>query len=359
MSLPIIFLGAGRNDINITIQTFLLGAAYWMYVLLYGSIFYLHNYLLFPRLYLGTHKIFYFLILILLGIAILVIKPFDAIMDLRENSNNQTRIITSPYTPPPMLPQNDMRQNIRHKLPRDSNFQNRPFNKRHQDIVGFVLYLLLIALGALIEGSKKLRNTQQQLLQTEAEKSKAELIFLKAQINPHFIFNTLNNIYSLAASESKETSEAILKLSGIMRYITDNTENTFVLFTDEIQCIDDYIYLQRLRLGKNAALNYTVSGNTEGKKIAPLILISFIENVFKYGISKHQHSPVKIDIAINNHTLTFNSENKIFRNNAEGTGLGIANTKKRLDLMYTEKYTLNIDKENNLFKVTLILKLNE
>lgn len=360
--LPVFFLSTDNNN---NIQTFLFGAPYWIYVFIYGSIFYLHNYVLLPRLYFGGHRAVYFLLLALFGIAILIIKPFDNVVNITRYELNT--VIPGPFhdnignRPPQqdLLPHIGMLPPKANpgRFPRGS-IVDRPF-RGHPDVVAFILYMFIIVSGVLMGETQKLRKMQQQLLQTEAEKSKAELTFLKAQINPHFLFNTLNNIYSLAASQHKGAPEAILKLSGIMHYIMDSTENVYVPLSEEIECIDNYIYLQRLRQGQTTRLDYTCNGYTADKKIAPLILISFIENVFKYGISKHELSPIEINITVNGGTLTFISENKIFRNeSASGKGLGISNTRKRLELMYAGKYNLDISRKNNRFNVRLIVNLN-
>lgn len=368
LSLPVFLLSAERD--NSDIQTFLFSVPYWIYVFIYGSIFYLHNYVLLPWLYFGGHRALYFLLLALFGIAILIMKPFDNVVNIMRHEANTDAPV--PFhdnisnRPEPHLPPQYGQPSRIGMLPPNANpgpfpvgsIADRRF-RRHPDIVAFVLYMFIIVSGVLMGETQKLRKTQQQLLQTEAEKSKAELTFLKAQINPHFLFNTLNNIYSLAASQHKGAPEAILKLSGIMHYIMDSTENVYVPLSEEIECIDNYIYLQRLRQGQTTRLDYTCSGDTAGKKIAPLILISFIENIFKYGISKHELSPVEIGITVNGGTLTFISENKIFRNeSAAGKGLGISNTRKRLELMYAGKHNLEIFKKNDRFNVQLILNLN-
>jgi hypothetical protein len=374
LSLPVIFLGGDSNNINF--QTFFFSAPYLAYILIYGGIFYLHNYVLFPLVYLHGHKLFYFIILLLLGMGVLIIKPFDNVMKLRRDNfsvpappvdgpfQSDGRPENIPHYPPPggqdARPDRFHPPGNRHPpLPGGNDFFNPPFNS-HPDIIAFFLYLLFITMGVLIEGSRKLQRTQQQLLRTESEKSKAELTFLKAQINPHFIFNTLNNIYSLAESGEKETPEAILKLSGIMRYIVDDTNDMFVPLANEIECINDYIYLQRLRLGQYTHLQYVLEGSPGNQRIAPLLLISFIENVFNYGISNREYSPVAIHLEIQHDTLVFTTENNIFRDgSATGSGLGISNTRKRLDLMYAGKYQLDIRTEDNIFKVRLVLKLTE
>ena len=119
----------------------------------------------------------------------------------------------------------------------------------------------------------------------EKEKVNAELSYLKAQINPHFLFNTLNSIYSLAIEKSDYTATAVVKLSSMMRYVITDASHKFVPLEKEINYISNYIELQKLRIDSSIKLMYTVTGDISDKKIAPLVLISFIENAFKYGVN--------------------------------------------------------------------------
>ncbi|PIQ21896.1 MAG: histidine kinase, partial [Cytophagales bacterium CG18_big_fil_WC_8_21_14_2_50_42_9] len=192
----------------------------------------------------------------------------------------------------------------------------------------------------------------------EADKATAELSFLKAQINPHFLFNTLNNIYSLAVMQSPNTATSIMKLSNIMRHVTDDVSEDFVSLSSEVTCIRDYIDLQKLRLSKNTQIDFSVSGNLEQKSIAPLILMTFIENVFKYGISNRHPAQINIKLKAEENLIQFSCQNQIFETsrNTERTGIGLANTRQRLAHLYPDKHTLNISSENNLFTVTLTLQ---
>ena len=149
---------------------------------------------------------------------------------------------------------------------------------------------MMVALSMAIKMTQQWRTTQQRALQAEADKAtaeadkaSAELSFLKAQINPHFLFNILNNIYSLAITQNENTASAILKLSNTMRYLTDEVKADYVPLKREVDYIQDYIDLQRLRLSKKVKLDFSVEGDLENKKIAPLILITFVENVLFSG----------------------------------------------------------------------------
>src|SRR5437773_3176321 len=211
------------------------------------------------QLWLKKKYVYYAATVIILFVGIYFLKPFDHL--LRHNR------------PPDMPPGN-----------------RRPMDRGGPrfDIISIILFVMTWSLSTALSIIKEWRTTLQKVSRAEADKVKAELAFLKAQINPHFLFNTLNNIYSLAITKNENTSFAVMKLSNIMRYVTDDATNDFVPLQMEIDCINDYIELQRLRLSKKAEINFAVSGNTEDKQIAPLILMTFVENVFKYGISTHE-----------------------------------------------------------------------
>ena len=227
------------------------------------------------------------------------------------------------------------------------------------DIVSLLLFAMIWSLSSALSIIKEWRNTLQRVSRAEADKVKAELAFLKAQINPHFLFNTLNNIYSLAVTKNENTSFAIMKLSNIMRYVTDDATRDFVALQSEVDCISDYIDLQRLRLNKKTEINFSIGGNLGDKQIAPLILITFVENVFKYGISNHEPSAVIIKIVAGERQIELFCQNKIFSGlrRIERTGIGIKNTEQRLKFLYPGKHSLNITIENSHYNVLLTIQV--
>lgn len=144
-----------------------------------------------------------------------------------------------------------------------------------------------------------------------------------------------------------------------MRYVTDEVKEEFVPLEDEVAFISDYLDLQRLRLGNKMNIGFLVSGKIAEKKIAPLILMTFIENVFKYGISSHSPSAIDIQLSATEDSINFLCSNKLYENHrpAESTGIGISNTRKRLEHLYPGRFELNIDKKNGMFSVQLTLKV--
>jgi len=192
----------------------------------------------------------------------------------------------------------------------------------------------------------------------EQEKAKAELLALKSQINPHFLFNTLNNIYHLSMQKSDETAEAILQLSYLMRFVTNETQFEIIPLSKEIEVINQYIYLQKLRLTDKTKVNFLVSGNTN-YSIEPLLLLPIVENAFKYGVSAHLQTTIEIEITINNDTLYFSTKNAIIKNksNDNTTKLGLLNLQKRLQIAYDGKHQIKISESNNEYNLNLKLLL--
>ncbi|MBI3719052.1 MAG: histidine kinase [Sphingobacteriales bacterium] len=197
---------------------------------------------------------------------------------------------------------------------------------------------------------------------TEEEKAAAELAYLKAQINPHFLFNTLNSIYSSAIKENADTTaNAVVKLSGMMRYVTTESQQQLVTLEKEIAYITDYIELQQMRMGNTVQLSYTVTGNLTGKKIAPLILIPFIENAFKYGVNPEKPSLVEVVIDIKGDILELKTHNHkvVTKEHTHGESLGVINTESRLNLMYPGNHELVINEDDKEYLVLLKIKLHD
>jgi hypothetical protein len=219
----------------------------------------------------------------------------------------------------------------------------------------FFLFLFVVFFSLMFK-------IKEQWKKSQKEKTDAELNFLKAQINPHFLFNTLNSIYYLAIDKSDYTATAVVKLSGMMRYVLSEANQEFVSLDKEINYINDYIELQQLRLGHTVKLDYKVKGNLNGKKIAPLVLMPFIENAFKYGVNPEENSDIQILIEINEKSINLSVTNKKVQTTIEKqvkSGLGIENTKLRLQLLYPAAHFLRIDNNEDEFIVSLSIQLHD
>ncbi|AYL97544.1 sensor histidine kinase [Mucilaginibacter celer] len=192
----------------------------------------------------------------------------------------------------------------------------------------------------------------------ENQRLSAELAFLKSQINPHFLFNSLNSIYSLAYQRSETTPEAILKLSEIMRYMLYECNDTKVDLSKELQYLQNYIDLQKIRFGAKAFIDFKVDGNITNQKIEPLLLIAFIENAFKHGVANDITSPIKLLINVADGKLHFYIQNKKHTLNRDAVGgIGLINVQRRLNLLYPDRYKLNIRDEENTYTCELSIDL--
>jgi two-component system, LytTR family, sensor kinase len=343
LSLPAVFM-ISRSGPGNSIP-FSAWPLYFLFLSVYIFIFYLHSYLLFPRLYLRKKFIFYFLSILLLMVGIFFLQPFDRMISKQERPPKAKNIMADDRLP---------------AQPGPGSFPPRANGQRKGpavDIISIALFILVIAISIAIVIEKRWREAIQKAAQAETDKVNAELSFLKAQINPHFLFNTLNNIYSLAISKNENVADAIMRLSNIMRYVTDDVNETYVSLQSELDAVKDYIALQKLRLGKKANVEFDVHGPVGDKKIAPLILLPFVENVFKHGISTAEGSNIIIRLNTSTRDIIFFIQNKLFTTPrvTERAGIGNANTKKRLEHLYPQKYQLDIKAENGLYTVQLVL----
>ncbi|MGC1243949.1 MAG: sensor histidine kinase [Chryseosolibacter sp.] len=197
----------------------------------------------------------------------------------------------------------------------------------------------------------------------ENERLTAELNFLKAQINPHFLFNTLNNLYYLAYTQSANTTEVIAKLSQMMRYMIYESNHPLVPLSKEIEYMENYISLERLRLNDQIPIKLTIEGgNPQGLLITPLIFITFLENAFKHGVSNNRpQSWVSIRIQIREKECVYRVENsKIPFSKPEAeqkSGIGLQNVKRRLELSYPEKHSLTVEDLKDRYSVQLTIQL--
>jgi sensor histidine kinase YesM len=197
--------------------------------------------------------------------------------------------------------------------------------------------------------------------EVENEKLTSELNFLKAQINPHFLFNTLNNLYYLAYTKSDNTTEVIAKLSQMMRYMIYDSNHSKVPLSKEIEYMENYISLERLRLNNQIPIHFEVKGNTENVWIAPLIFITFLENAFKHGVSNNNPKAwVNISIELALDQCIYQVENSKLEESAEPhekSGIGLQNVQRRLELSYPGKHHLTMENKKDSYFVRLNLTL--
>jgi hypothetical protein len=196
--------------------------------------------------------------------------------------------------------------------------------------------------------------------EVENEKLTSELRFLKAQINPHFLFNTLNNLYYLATINSPNTTEVIEKLSQMMRYMLYDSNHEDVPISKELDYMQNYISLEKLRLDNQVPVKFDILGNPEGTTIVPLIFITFLENAFKHGVSnQYKGSYVDVFVKIEENLIIYKVKNSILpnANKLEKSGIGLQNVNRRLDLSYPGKYILEKNHTAEYYEVILKLIL--
>lgn len=311
----------------------------FVYILMLGF-FYINYYYLLPALYMKKQVSRYYAIVT--GILVVLIL-FYYWVDF-----------TPPrfFRPPPPPRFHDM---LQRPLPPHPPHMHKPGAMSQLSQLLFLYIIgILVSLSARI--SRNLKNI-------ELERNKTALAYLKSQINPHFLFNTLNSIYGLAVKEKADkTAGGMLKLSGILRYVLTETQSDFVSLSKEIDYISNYIELQRLRIDTRTNFNFQVKGETDKQMIAPMLLIPFIENAFKYGINPGIEAHIDIAIIVEGETLELHVFNKKIAERKDNsrpdqTMIGIENTKNRLALLYPERHQLDINEDFIDYRVMLRLNL--
>jgi LytS/YehU family sensor histidine kinase len=229
----------------------------------------------------------------------------------------------------------------------------RMFFARFSTLTFFILFTL---------GIKIFRNDwakNQRINELERIQNQQELQLLKSQINPHFLFNTLNSLYALTLTDSQKAAEVTLKLSDLMRYMFTTAQNPSVSLEQEVNYITNYIRLEQLRLNKEAVIIFHKKGDFTTKNIVPMLFLPFVENAFKHGVeTQTQNIYVEIDLALQENDLFFQMKNsKPILNQADKTSVGLINIQKRLQLLYPEKYELTIKDERKTFLIKLWISL--
>ncbi|HRG18523.1 MAG TPA: histidine kinase [Flavobacterium lutivivi] len=285
--------------------------------------FYINHYILLPNFYFKDKKFIYLIFILLFLIVILKVPDYFFPFEI-----HKPNAFSSNRMEPPKFDFHFIRE-------------------------GLIQFVLVIVISFLIKLNKRYDDLKN-------EKQVAEISYLKAQINPHFLFNTLNSLYALTIQKSDLAPVAVLKLSGIMRYVVTESSQEFVTLEKEINYISDYIQLQKIRLDESVNFKYETKGQLLNKSIAPLILIPFIENAFKYGINPDEDSFIHISIETDEKYITLEVENSIVNTTVDETSKteeGLRNTKKRLEIIYPDKHELTIHESEKKYDVTLKIDL--
>jgi two-component system LytT family sensor kinase len=301
--------------------------------------FYLNAFVLVPKLLLKNKTGLYFLVIVSIGAFALILNIYvDDWLDLH-------RLVDIAFhkSGPPK----------RHEH-RDHSF----------DFFLLAFVALVMGISTSITAVQIWQKDKQLHQDMEQDRVSSELSFLKAQINPHFFFNTLNNIYALTLVNGDTSRKAIHQLSRMMRYVLYDTQNSTTQLSQEIAFIKDYISLMQLRLTDVVKIDFTSPTLLKDTAVAPMIFLPFVENAFKHGVSATQPSFINITVNQKGDSVELNVINTIIKeqsnNLEEGSGIGLNNTRRRLDLLYPGKHTLIINESTteNLYLVHLTLDLS-
>ena len=303
--------------------------------------YYLNSFVLVPQFLLKNRTSIYFLIVIGAVVCIAILSGYvDHLLNLHQ-----------------------LMDIAFHKMPRHRS------GRDHSWDIGMLTALavtvaLVLGISTSITTIQKWQNDKQLHQEMEQDKISSELSFLKAQINPHFFFNTLNNIYALTLVNADTSRKAIHQLSRMMRYVLYDTQNSTTQLSQEIAFVKDYISLMQLRLTDVVKINFSSPASVKDTAIAPMIFLPFIENAFKHGVSATQPSEITIAIEQNNSSVRLMVVNTIIKeqsnNLEEASGIGLNNTRRRLQLLYPGKHILAIEESaaENTYSVHLTLDMS-
>jgi two-component system LytT family sensor kinase len=238
-------------------------------------------------------------------------------------------------------------------------YQKMPALTKNAGVI-LVCVLLIIALASAFKILKdtyksldEKKTLENKFLQTQLQLKEQELKFLKMQIHPHFLFNTLNTLYGLSLKKSEKTPEMILKLSNLLDYILYQVDKPLVLLKDEINHIEDYISLEKSRFQDSLKIMFNKNIIDDKLEIAPMLLLPFVENAFKHARQIDGVVKINITLKVDKNELNFRVENSAIKKEHSKSGIGLENIKKRLEMLYPEKHILEISQNGELFKVNL------
>ncbi|MFA5818838.1 MAG: histidine kinase [Bacteroidales bacterium] len=318
---------------------------YYINTIISGIIFYINYLVLVPRFFFESRRHRYL-------ISVIILLAFFYLVTDRSNELVFKYVPGHDNTEDIRIPQDEI------KMPGPPGpgriFGRPPFRQMHLFNFGFnSLFLIFFSVGLrVLERHSQIEKWQKEL---EKEKLNSELAFLKNQISPHFFFNTLNNIYSLISTNAEDSQKAVLKLSKLMRYLLYESEQGNTRLSNEIDFMNNYIDLMKLRMSDKISLKVSFPGEYEDINIPPLLFIPFIENAFKHGISYREKSFIDISMLAIKDSITFRCANSLFKTRKEAenihSGIGLENVSKRLSLLFPGKHDLKINKSDTAFEV--------
>lgn len=354
----------------------------WLKTLPFFVLFLANNYVLMPYLFMRKKYVHYIIFALLLTIGLCcysqAVRPFGReTFDMRKNEMMMKNI--HPSGPGPRMnanphpedgPEGDAFMDM------DKPDHQPPLNmmKGHIDdkgpalphvmslLVYFAISLLLLGFNIAVRMVFQSFRDEERMKDLEKEKLNTELQYLRYQVNPHFFMNTLNNIHALVDIDTEKAKSSIIELSKLMRYVLYEANNTKVLLSKELQFLDNYVTLMRLRFTDKVHLEVEVPQMPPEVQVPPLLFVTFLENAFKHGVSYQKDSYIRLKLQVddeNKKIIFFCSNSNLHKVEDEHHGIGLENVNKRLKLIYGEDYTLSINdnKEKDIFEVLLIIPM--
>lgn len=318
----------------------------WKNILPFFILFLINHFLLIPLLLFKKKQLQY--AFSAFGFLIL----FSVLLFLGENPNkNRTQ---KPFPPPR---QQELLEGPRHRPPPPLHQTSgrAPFMPAFNS---FIIGLLILGFDAGFRMNFRWNKLEQERKELEKENVENQLAFLRNQVSPHFFMNTLNNIHSLIDVDTEEAKEAIIKLSKLMRHLLYDSEADSIPLKNEIEFISSYINLMKLRFSEKVSIELHIAESIPQKSIPPLLFTSFVENAFKHGISYEKPSFIKIKFQFTDDQLIFTLNNSISdKKNQDSGGIGIENSRKRLEILYAKDYELDIEKTPTEYHLKLNIPL--
>lgn len=361
------------NDTNLTFdwtEVLLVWRKFAVYLLL----FLVHNFLLAPLLVHSHKRVAYFSVMAVLLAGFIFFQCHNPRPHKQRHMEPMEHM--GPKQPmEPMEHEPPMDQLGRHEPPPFDEPEMReghrppmqPERRRHEmpppivgerDILAIVVLILMFGANLGIKSYFRSRDDRKRLAELEKKSLEQQLEYLRYQINPHFFMNTLNNIHALIDIDPEKAQETVLELSKMMRYVLYEGDRQTVPLTKEMAFVRTYVKLMQLRYTDKVRISLDLPDEVPDRTIPPLILISFIENAFKHGVSYKQASFIEVAVAVADEALRFTCRNsKAEKPNEEKGGVGLVNVRKRLDLIYNQHYTLHIDDAADVYTVELNIPL--
>lgn len=334
----------------------------WRQYALFLVVFLLHNFLLAPLLLERQRRWLYFSLVAVLLAAFMAVQCAGR----PDEPKPKPEMIMGHHHPGDMPPPPDRRGHPDDfSAPRGPRMEPRPDMKRpplvigQHDVVAVIILILMLGMNLGVKLYFRQRADRQRLMLLEKQSLEQQLEYLRYQINPHFLMNTLNNIHALIDIDGERAKESIVSLSKIMRFVLYEGSRQLVPLSRELSFTQDYIELMRMRVTDRVKFSISMPAQVPDCQLPPLVLITFVENAFKHGVSYRQNSFIDIAVKVVDSQLRFSCRNsKIAKTDEQPGGVGLQNVRRRLDLIYGNRYSLIISNQAEVYGIDLVLPLS-